>query len=380
MNYYIIPKNNFNIRLNVQLTNNKIEPYISYSLIFYMNDIYNQLFKLQNNNENDDITIDYVNKIVNPFEFIHSNVPGTKISVSKVKPDSIIFFELMELFQVFNINDVLSLKQKINVAHLTNNYTSTNYLLNMLREENEDSILSENFDYGNLYELFIINNYKDKLDLIICEFHPDEYSDTKKYINNIILVLLIIVKYQMKQGMCVIKIDNILYKAVIDVIFIITSIYDKIYLVKPSISNVIKSERYLICKGFNETLNNQNKLLENMEEQLISKLGNSELMNDNCINSLIDNELPYYLINRLEESNLVIGQQQLEAYDQIITIFKNKNREEKIEALKRSHIQKCIQWCEKNQLPHNKFIDKVNIFLSPKKPPSVGEEENIVYI
>lgn len=380
MNYYIIPKNNFNIRLNVQLTNNKIEPYISYSLIFYINDIYNQLFKIQENynDEKEDITIDYVNKIVNPFEFIHSNVPGSKISVSKVKPDSIIFYELMELFQVFNINDVLSLKPKINIAHLTNNYTSTNYLLNMLREDNEDNILSEDFDYGNLYDLFIRNNYNEKLDLIICEFPTNEYSDTKKYINNMILVLLIIVKYQMNQGMCILKIDNILYKAVIDVIFIITSIYDKIYLVKPTISNVTKSERYLICKGFNETLNNQNKLLGNMEEQLISKLGNSELINDKCINSLIDNELPYYLINRLEESNLVIGQQQLESYDQIINIFKNKNREEKIEHLKRSHIQKCIQWCEKNQLPHNKFIDKVNIFLTPKKRPSGGEEDNVV--
>ena len=85
------------------------------------------------------------------------------------------------------------------------------------------------------------------------------------------------------------------------------------------------------------------------------------------MDSLINNEIPYYFLNRLEESNAVIGQQQLEAYDQIINIYKNKNREEKIENLKRQHIQKCIQWCEKNQLPHNKFIDKVNIFLAPKR-------------
>jgi low affinity Fe/Cu permease len=68
----------------------------------------------------------------------------------------------------------------------------------------------------------------------------------------------------------------------------------------------------------------------------------------------------------LEESNAVIGQQQLESFDQIINIFKNKNREEKIENLKRNHIQKCIQWCEKNQIPHNKFIDQINIFLNYK--------------
>lgn len=383
MNYYIIPKNNFNIRLNVLLTSNKIEPYISYSLIFYMNDIYNQLFKLQDNTNNGlidstipdkSITIDYVNKIVNPFEFIHSNVPGSTISVSKVKPDSNIFFELMELFQIFNISDVLSLKHKINIAHFTYNYTSTNYLLNVIREENEDLVLSEDFNFDYLYKRFITNKYENKLDLIICEFHPDEYSDTKKYINNMVLVLLIVIKYQMDQGMCVIKIDNILYKAVIDVIFILSSMYDKIYLVKPSISNITKGERYLICKGFNENLCNKNRLLLSVEEHIISKMNNSELMNDKCINSLIENELPYYLLNRLEESNLVIGQQQLEAYDQIINIFKNKNREEKIENLKRSHIQKCIQWCEKNQLPHNKFIDKMNIFLTPKK--KLIDEEN----
>jgi hypothetical protein len=181
-----------------------------------------------------------------------------------------------------------------------------------------------------------------------------------------ILILLIIIKYQNNQGICVIKIDNILYKTIIDVIFILSGIYDKIYLVKPSISNITKGERYLICKGFNENCKNQHNLLLSLEENLLSKINNYELMNNKCINSIIDNDLPYYLLNKLEESNLVIGQQQLEAYDQIINIFKNRNREEKLENLKRSHIQKCIQWCEKNQLPHNKFIDKVNIFLTPK--------------
>ena len=67
------------------------------------------------------------------------------------------------------------------------------------------------------------------------------------------------------------------------------------------------------------------------------------------------------------EINAVIGQQQLEAYDQIINIFKSVNRDEKIDLLKRNHIQKCIQWCEKNNISHNKFIDSVNIFFKVKK-------------
>ena len=368
MNYYIIPKNNFNIKLSLQLTNEKIEPCISYSLNCYTTDIYNQLLQLQESYSGiDNASIEYITKIVNPFEFIHSNVPGSLISVSKVKADSIIFFELMELFEVFNINEILSLKHKINVCHLTHNYKSTNYLLNMLREENEDNIILENFNFNNLYKQFIQKEYKNKLDLIIFEFYPDEYNDTKKYIHNMVLVLLIITKYQMNYGTSVIKINNILYKAVIDVIFVLSGIYDKIFLVKPSISNITNGERYLICKGFNENLLNQSKLVSNIDEKLILKMSNNELMSNSCITSIIENDLPYYLLNKIEESNLVIGRQQLEAYDQIINICKNKNREEKVENLKRIHIQKCIQWCEKNQLPHNKFIDNVNIFLTLKK-------------
>ena len=368
MNYYIIPKNNFNIKLSLQLTNEKIEPCISYSLNCYTTDIYNQLLQLQESYSGiDNASIEYITKIVNPFEFIHSNVPGSLISVSKVKADSIIFFELMELFEVFNINEILSLKHKINVCHLTHNYKSTNYLLNMLREENEDNIILENFNFNNLYKQFIQKEYKNKLDLIIFEFYPEEYNDTKKYIHNMVLVLLIITKYQMNYGTSVIKINNILYKAVIDVIFILSGIYDKIFLVKPSISNITNGERYLICKGFNENLLNQSKLVSNIDEKIILKMNNNELMNNSCITSIIENELPYYLLNKIEESNLVIGRQQLEAYDQIINIVRNKNREEKVENLKRIHIQKCIQWCEKNQLPHNKFIDNVNIFLNLKK-------------
>ena len=61
--------------------------------------------------------------------------------------------------------------------------------------------------------------------------------------------------------------------------------------------------------------------------------------------------------------------------DQHYVIFKNKNKDEKIEVLKRNHIQKCIQWCEKNQLPHNKFVERVNIFLNAKKKEDDKKEE-----
>ena len=69
------------------------------------------------------------------------------------------------------------------------------------------------------------------------------------------------------------------------------------------------------------------------------------------IHSLIKNDIPYYFSNKIEEVNAVIGQQQLEAYDQILNILKGKNKTDKVEILKRN----------------NKFCDKFNVFLNIQK-------------
>ena len=214
----------------------------------------------------------------------------------------------------------------------------------MLREENDDYILCENFNYDNIYNLFIKHNFDKKLDLIICEFQDSDYTDTNKYINNMLLIFIIIIKYQANQGTCIIKIDNIFYKPIVDILFILSALYDKLYLIKPIISDITKGERYIICKTFNSSVLNQNMLMKQIEEKLIFDVFSNNSQNK-YIHSLLNNDIPYYFLNKLEESNSVIGQQQLEAFDQIINIYKNKNRDEKLETLKRNHIQKCIQWC-----------------------------------
>jgi hypothetical protein len=248
----------------------------------------------------------------------------------------------------------------MSIAHFTSNYASTNDLLSIFRNNINDKIINEEFNYDNLIQKFIVNKYDTQFDLLICEFNPGDYNDINKYINNILLIFAILINYQNSNGTCIIKIENIFYKAIIDIIFIFSAIYDKVYLIKPSISQITKGDRYIVCKSYNPT---QPILLKQVESQIINILNEK----NKFVFSLLKNDIPYYFLNKLEEINAVIGQQQLEAYDQIINIFKSTNREEKIELLKRNHIQKCIQWCEKNNLAHNKFIDSVNIFFKGKK-------------
>jgi hypothetical protein len=372
MNYYIIPKNNCKIKLKLYITPEKISPCISYSLIHYLTDVCTQLFKLDD--VLSDIKIDFIKQIINPFEFINTNVPGSVISVSKVKPDSNIFFELTEIFQTCGILDALSSRSSMNIAHLTPNGSSSNYLINILREDCNDTVINEDFNYEKIYNTFIRQHVQIKLDLIIIEFNPEDLNNSGAYIKNMLLILCIIIKYQSNLGTCIIKIDHIFYKAIIDIIFIFSGIYDKVFLIKPSISKITTGERYIVCKSLNVDLIHKMQLLDQVENNICN--ANYEVaLNLHNIHSVIDNNISYYFLNKIEESNTVIGQQQIAAYIQIINIFNNKNRDDKIETLKRHHIQKCIQWCEKNKIPHNKFADKINVFLMLK-----NKDTNLPYI
>jgi len=345
MNYYIIPKNNFNIKISLTIRNENIAPIMSYSLIHFLNDIYTQILHIVSNNTNDK-TLENITKIVNPYEFIHTNIPGTELSVSKLKLSSNIFFELLEFFNSCNIMEPFLIKKQVNIAHITRNHMSTNYLINMFYESNSESssnniTINEDFDFKTLCDRFIVNPvYKDKMDLFIFEFLEDDYINTPQYINNMILVLYIVTKYQADNGTCIIKMDNIFYKTIVDILFIFSAIFERVIIIKPSISKVTKGERYLICKNFNIDTVRQTKLLQQLDEHCKPKIVDNTL-HMLQIHSLIKNDIPYYFSNKLEEINAVIGQQQLELYDHILNIYKNKNRNEKCEIMKRNHIQKC---------------------------------------
>ena len=302
-------------------------------------------------------------KIVNTYEFIFTTIPNYNMSVSKVKPESNIFFELMEIFYLFNINDVFC-NNTIETLHITPNYNSSLYLLNIVREDKNDIHISKTPDICNFIELNYLSGVKK--DFFFFEFHKKDYKNISLYFKNIFLVLKIILNYQKNMGVTIIKIENIFDKVIIQILYILSGLFEKVYIIKPSVSNNISNTRYIVCKKYMPP-NNTIYLYSEINE-IYNIINNGELF----ISSLLENEIPYYFINKIEESNIIIGHQQLEFIDQIINIVKNKNKDDKIETIKRQNIQKCIQWCEKYNIPCNKFLEKSNIFL---RDVDVEEEE-----
>ena len=135
-------------------------------------------------------------------------------------------------------------------------------------------------------------------------------------------------------------------------------------------------EKYIVCKNF---IFNENKkdIYKKYYFKLANFISNYSQNNTNLnISSIINCEIPLYFINKINDINIIIGQQQLESIDQIINILNNKNKEEKIENIRKINIQKSIMWCEKFKIPYNKFSEKVNIFLPLKNLLLENVEQN----
>jgi hypothetical protein len=66
-------------------------------------------------------------------------------------------------------------------------------------------------------------------------------------------------------------------------------------------------------------------------------------------------------INRINDINVILGQRQLEHFDQALTIMSSANKYDAINSAVSKNIQKCASMCDKLGLPYvktNMFLDK----------------------
>jgi hypothetical protein len=286
-----------------------------------------------------------------------------------------LFYDLLEIIHTLNLFDFLEDKN-INTMHFGKNSQSSIDCINMLRE-----------NYNDNHTLFLnkeetstsILSYKNDITFLYFEMEMDEtntnqFNYTCWFVQTLIHILLL----QKTEGIAIIKIGDIYYKPIIKILFLLCNFYEKMYLIKPNSSNIILSEKFIVCKKMlhyddaflSDIVYNLTKVLEQLQTT------NTNTNKNNSSHSFHNIEIPIFFLNKLEEFNIITGQQQLNAYNQIINLVKMKNKEDKIENYKKINVQKCISWCEKYKIPSNKFNEKNNIFLPLIKIQK--EEEDII--
>lgn len=347
MSYYILPKIINIVNVSPESSSDEIKPYISFSLLNYYTLVNNQIIDMfstphdiLNNTYNESL------KIVNPYEFIYSKVPGSKFSVSKLKANSNLFYDLIEIYNNLNIFEPFKFKN-ISSLVVSPNHNDVIECQDIFRENYVD----EKMSFPNID---IDNNYNEKkFEFIYYE------TDTNMYFASTIKLLMIAFKNQSLNGNLIIKIDNLFYKPIVDMLYILSSLYEKVYITKPNTNNITSFDKYIVCKNFLFGENFEDYLKLNYFRLIIFM----KKLDGKSIKQILNFDIPYYFKIKINDLNIIIGQQQLESLDQIITIYKNKNKDDKIESIKKSNIQKSVSWCEKYKIPCNKFTEKINIFL-----------------
>ena len=243
MSYYILPKINNLINVNpLDSSSNKILPYISQSLYYYYNNITDQIkdickLDLSYNNYNELI------KIVHPFEYVFSKVSGSKFSVSKLKPETNLFYDFFEICTTLNMFESYQ-NDNIKSLHITNNNNDIIECFETLRENFNDELVFYNDINENLFKTLGDSKFN------FLFFESNNNINSNEYFISLIKFIIIILRNQESEGSCVIKIDSIFHKIEVDILYILSSLYDKVYILKPNTSNITTFEKYIICKNF----------------------------------------------------------------------------------------------------------------------------------
>jgi hypothetical protein len=216
-------------------------------------------------------------------------------------------------------------------------------------------------------DILKLENYKyckaqfmNSMDIITADGGIDvsnDFNKQEKLVSKLLVAEIIYaVTMQKKGGHFILKIFDIFSKLTVDMLYLLSCLYSEVYITKPYTSRLANSEKYIVCKNF--LLDDSSELYEVFCNEF------SKLDTQDDIQSILNIEHDYYFLNKIEEINVVLGQRQLENIITTLNVISNRNNYDKIDSMKKQHIQKSISWCEKHDISCVKLYSSNNIFLS----------------
>lgn len=405
MTYILLPTVQGKPWLNIDCITHttKPEPQLSFSLNHFLTEIKNKI----HDHERD---WDIYKKYTNPYEFIH----GSRFFVCKYKPISRAYFKMLEILHAFSIlmpfkpvyihrrSDLKTYKDAAAVSidtagrqanakpikmfglaegpggfieavcnHRGNNPADVyvgmsiedpaddnvpgwgkiaNYLklhTNIMLEKGADGT-------GNLLSLdnfrHVVAEHRSSADLVTGDGGFDFSADFNNQELNMLDLLFAQMAYavclQKRGGTFVLKIFDCFHKATVELLYLTASFYEKVHIIKPNTSRYANSEKYLVCTGFK--YDNCDAFYETIETALAKMLARNP---EHFISGFIKGRsTPMIFNNKIEESNNIIGQTQIENIHNTLALIEMRGRNEKIDYYIRTHQQKCQNWCMKHGL------------------------------
>ena len=390
---YVIPNVDYKFQTsNFSLTfcpKCEVAPFFCFSLHRYLNKMKNEIEKYANE-------WDRFKKYTNPYEYIHSAVPGHRVSVCMLRPISRSFYKMIEIgnhFGIFKYYESIPIK----TFHLAEgpggfieavwNQRASNAMVAQdkyygITLHNSDanipgwSKLHEkkipNFvvvppaddpayasdtrgdvtDYGNFR--YCATHHRRSANIITADggfdftnnFNDQESMATRLIVAEVLTALTV----QTIDGTFVLKIYDVFTKIMIEIIYILASFYKKAYLYKPASSRPANSEKYIVCMHLRQIADD--RMIERFGE-VIHALNSKE---NESLGGIINNEIGCDFMNKLQDIINVMGQNQLDNIIATIGMIVTK-KTEKNEAQRKANINNCVVWCKRHNLPYYTDFD-----------------------
>ena len=339
---------------------------------------------------------DTYKKYTNPYEYIHTNVPLKKKSVSKHKPISRSFFKMIEIVHTFR----LYFREPIRTFHLAEgpggfieafaflrkNHKDKYIGMTLLDTENDpnipawkksDAFLKSHSNVhlengkdgtGNLLSFenfeYVIAKYaaaNEKMDFVTADGGFDFSMDFNQQECMIARLLFAQMAFALclnkHRGHFVLKIFDCFMPHTVDILYILASFYEKVFIMKPNTSRYANSERYIVCVGF--LYDNHTGFYPYLARCFKSMCEKPE----EPVGRFLNSPILHYFVKKVEEYNAIFGQKQIQNITYTLSLMESKGKTDKIENLIQTNIQKSMDWCVRFGIPHYTLNTPTNIFL-----------------
>ena len=388
MLHFQLPRSNPHLYKYVSIDmKNELDPedsdkptFVSSSLSFYLKDIKKRI-------DHQEQKWDIYKRYTNPYEYIHTNVPDKKRCISKFKPLSRSYFKMIEITQYFRLLDRYYMKDAGPIrsfhlaegpggfiealSHLRNNKHDEYIGMTILNDQTDPNIpgWKKSMQFLNANPNVKIENGKDGTGNILSienfdycyheyggamnivtgdggfdfsiDFNSQEQNISQLLFGQIVYALIM----QKHRGCFVLKIFDCFLNHTVDLLALLTSCYEKVYITKPQTSRYANSEKYIVCKNF--LYKNTERLYRHLRVSFVHMLSNSE----KHIVRYISLPMTSVFISKIEECNAIFGQQQIENIYTTLNMILDKHDHR--EYMIKTNVQKCVAWCSKYNIAYH---------------------------
>ena len=189
---------------------------------------------------------------------------------------------------------------------------------------------------------YCVDKYQNNMEIITGDGGFDfsiDYNRQEGMSIRLIFTQIIYAISMQKKGGCFIKMFDIFLKPTVDMIYLLSIFYNKIFIVKPNTSRYANSKKYIVCLNFKYT---NTKYIFPKIRQMIKTLNNIDF-EKKCITSMLNIPIHTYYKSNLREINCIFRNQQIENILNTIKIIINRDKKiEKLNSIRSNNIQNAL--------------------------------------